>query len=169
MSDPHLLLPSLLPLLPKSKVSPVSLSFARATLRTTRLTRLLPRTAIPFALDGDKARSWLEWAASAKFGPGCLAVYALHRLFGWPKQSPIETVAFKAVLLPVWKVDLSAKGDGSLDGVEVDLACEYHFRRRLMPYMGKLNGRDSPDVGRDFSGIQDGAARQAVLERTLGS
>jgi hypothetical protein len=53
-------------------------------------------------------------------------------------------VAFRALLLPVWRVDLFLKGRAELEEVSCNLCCESHFS------FGSRGGLEGREVWRIF-------------------
>ncbi|KDE06959.1 hypothetical protein MVLG_02698 [Microbotryum lychnidis-dioicae p1A1 Lamole] len=70
---------------------------------------------IPFHLPGWKASEYCSVGAHSAFGFGTFLRMTLNRFFGNIFETGVERVAFRGVLLPVWKIDLAIKGTAWLD------------------------------------------------------
>ncbi|GAA5915860.1 hypothetical protein JCM5296_000201 [Sporobolomyces johnsonii] len=77
---------------------------------------------IPFVLSPEQGFQYCMMAAYRSFGflTGLKALFApFLRRFGY--DSGVEHLAFRPVLLPVWKVDLSLEGKAVIDEMQYDL------------------------------------------------
>ncbi|SCV68994.1 BQ2448_2014 [Microbotryum intermedium] len=70
---------------------------------------------IPFHLPAWKASEFCFVGAHSAFGFGTFLRMTVNRIFGDIFETGVERVAFRGVLLPVWKVDLALKGTAWLD------------------------------------------------------
>ncbi|SCZ96620.1 BZ3500_MvSof-1268-A1-R1_Chr4-4g07486 [Microbotryum saponariae] len=85
-------------------------------LSTAKPDPLFPRlAAIPFHLPGWKASEYCSVGAHSAFGFGTFLRMTLNRVFGNIFETGVERLAFRGVLLPVWKIDLAIKGTAWLD------------------------------------------------------
>lgn len=97
----------------------------RAVESLTKLTLLSGRlVAIPFLRDPSKAMRTLTVVAHSTFGYSSLLRLMIARLagrFGIQVGTRVEMRAWKAVLLPVWRVDIALQGQISVGEKEVDV------------------------------------------------
>ncbi|GJN88766.1 hypothetical protein Rhopal_001735-T1 [Rhodotorula paludigena] len=83
------------------------------------------RAAIPFQLSPKDGQRISEMAAASAFGVShvfrLVVSRFLRRWFGFDLGHDVRQIAFKPLLVPVWKVDLAMKGKAVVGDVEMEL------------------------------------------------
>lgn len=86
---------------------------------------------MPFHLSPEAAGKTLDTAAASSFGLNIvfrlLVSRFLRRFLGINWDTGVKRLAFRAVLLPTWRVDLAMKGRGLIgeEATQMELNSEY--------------------------------------------
>lgn len=110
-------------------------SYATSSSKSSRITHAAQVESkletVPFHLSPEAAGKTLDTAAASSFGLNIvfrlLVSRFLRRFLGINWDTGVKRLAFRAVLLPTWRVDLAMKGRGLIgeEATQMELNSEY--------------------------------------------